>query len=241
MITEWRSPDFQSTLGLVSLLGIIVTVGVLARRRVPWAAVLPAAGFLGLGLIALRNLAPFSFVAAAALASALRPDATAPGGAGSGPATSTWTRADRMVTALAVVVAVVVVVHAASLPALDVSAYPRNVIGAGERDGVLAPGRRVAVQDVVGCYLILRRGRSAGVFIDDRYDMYPVSVSRDYTTLLRGQPGAYDVLARDGIDTVLWDRRQPLVPLLLTSGWKEQVGDKTWVVLTRPGTWPGGG
>jgi hypothetical protein len=235
-ITEWRSPDFQHPLGLVSLVGLVATVGVLARRRLPWAGVLPVACFLGLGLLALRNLAPLSLVAAAGLGAALAEDAVEATDAPTERAR--WTRADRLVTAVALAAAVFVGVDAASSPALDLSTYPRQVVVDGERQGVLAVGRRVATQDVVGCYLILRRGRAAGVFVDDRYDMYPVQVAADYVTLLHATPGAADVLSRHAIDTVLWGRSQPLVPLLVAAGWQEQLGDKRWVVLTRPGTWP---
>jgi len=239
-ITEWRSPNFQSPLGLVSLAGLVVVVGILSRRRLPWEVALPLVGFMGLGLLALRNLAPLSLVAASGVGLALS-DRPSPSPSSEPVAEQTrtrWGRADRFVTALTVAAAVFVGVDAASAPALDLSTYPRSVVIQGESSGVLAVGRRVAVQDVVGCYLILRRGRAAGVFVDDRYDMYPVEVSRDYRTLLRAQPGAAEVLDRRGIDTVLWDRGQPLVPLLLAGGWREDIGDKRWVVLTRPGTWP---
>jgi len=86
----------------------------------------------------------------------------------------------------------------------------------------------------VGCYLILRRGRGAGVFIDDRYDMYPKDLSLDYVTLLRAAPGALEVLDRRSVDAVLWERSLPLVPALQQRGWQEAAGDMRWVLLERP-------
>ena len=57
-----------------------------------------------------------------------------------------------------------------------------------EETGLLAAPHRVAHLDFVGNYLELRFGRRVQVFIDDRYDMYPVEVSRDYRRLLDGYP-----------------------------------------------------
>jgi hypothetical protein len=93
---------------------------------------------------------------------------------------------------------------------------------------------RVAEQDVVGCYLILLRGSKGRVFIDDRVDMYPITVSNDYDTILHAQPAAPQVLDKYGIDTVLWDRHLALKDLLLAhGGWAVSYQDKGWVVLTR--------
>jgi hypothetical protein len=129
---------------------------------------------------------------------------------------------------------VAVVAHALSAGALSLADYPVAVVKEGERLGALAPGRLVATQDTVGCYLILRRGRGAGVFIDDRYDMYPVAVSLDYVALLRGSPGAPDILDRRHVDGVLWERSLPLVATLHDRGWREVAGDRRWVLLQRP-------
>ena len=254
LITEWKPPNFQSAPGFVAALGLAAAVVVLSRRRLPWALILPAGVFVLLGLVAQRNLAPAGIVLAPALGAALlrRPMTTATGAAGEGPAAEPESesgsgsepeapaaptapaRRDRLIGVLVGVVAVVLLGNAISQGSLNLEGYPVEVLAAGERSGVLSPGRLVATQDTVGCYLILRRGRRAGVFIDDRYDMYPVAVSRDYLTLLRANPGALDVLARRGIDVVLWNRSLPLVPALQEDGWREVGGDKTWVLLERP-------
>lgn len=238
-IAEWQSPDFQHPLGRISLVGISAAVLIAVRHRIPWRAGLPFVAFLALGLLALRNLAPFSLVVAASLGVAQ----DHPGSSKSSDVAperqvdGRWTRPDRLAIALFLSVAVFVAVDAARSPSLDLRSYPRDVVDRGEASGVLAVGRRVATQDVVGCYLILRRGRRANVFIDDRYDMYPVSVPKDYVTLLRARPGALAVLDRYRVDTVLWERAQPLVALLRAAGWDERLGDDRWVVFTRPGTW----
>ena len=91
----------------------------------------------------------------------------------------------------------------------------------------------MAHQDFVGNYLELRYGTRVKVFVDDRYDMYPLSVSRDYDQLLGARGGAMEVLDRRGIDIVLWQHKEPLVPLLQAKGWRELYSDKDYVVLQR--------
>ena len=72
------------------------------------------------------------------------------------------------------------------------------------------------------------------VFIDDRVDMYPARVSRDYRTLLAARPGALQVLDRHRVDVVLWDREYPLTALLeQTDHWRQVFSDDDWLVFRR--------
>jgi hypothetical protein len=127
--------------------------------------------------------------------------------------------------------------------ALDLRTYPTQAEAFMASHGLLDASHRVATQDVVGCYLILIRGLNTKVFIDDRVDMYPVSVSDDYDSLLHGSANAVAILNKYNIDTVLWDRNLALVPLLQAAGGWRMVyptpvpssapPDKRWVVLVR--------
>ena len=69
------------------------------------------------------------------------------------------------------------------------------------------------------------------MFVDDRFDMYPLAVSRDYDTLLAAKPGLMDVIERRGVDVVLWQRKLPLVQVLRARGWRETFAEKDYVVL----------
>ena len=236
-ITEWKTADFQSPPGIVAALGLAVACLLLSRQRIRWTVALPAASFVLLGLLAQRNLAPAGIVLAPALGLAL----TRPARDDRGNATDREEQAqapaprrDRVLGVLVAVVALVLLANAVSAGSLDLDDYPVEVVREGERLGVMGTGQLVAAQDTVGCYLILRRGRGAGVFIDDRYDMYPLAVSRDYLTLLRTGAGALEVLDRRGVDAVLWERALPLVPALVDRGWQELAGDGRWVLLQRP-------
>jgi len=236
LIVEWRPADFQTIQGLLAALGLAGAFVMISRQRVPWAQTLPAGAFVVIGLLAQRNLAPAGIVLAPALGAALTRrgttvDRPAPAAAlKKKPAT----RRDRVLGALVGVAAIALLANAVGHGSLDLDYYPEKVMRDGERLGVFEPGQLVATQDTVGCYRILRRGRGAEVFIDDRYDMYPVAVSRDYFTLLRANPGTSEVLERRGVDAVLWERRLPLVPVLLERGWREVAGDARWALLRRP-------
>jgi hypothetical protein len=236
-IVEWHSPNFQESAGLWSLVFVSIALIALLRRKMDWADLLPAVGFLALGLLAMRNVPAAGVVLAPAVGRALRPAGALPGVEArlAPPRAVHW--------ALAGVLAVVYAVFAATTlqgTGLNTKSYP--VAAARQLDalGLLHAPHRVAEQDIVGCYLILRDvtkpegARTTRVFIDDRYDMYPVAVSREYETLLHGSAGALDVLDRQQVDVVIWQRSLPLVGQLQASGrWRQIFSDKTWIALQR--------
>ena len=115
---------------------------------------------------------------------------------------------------------------------LNLKSYPVAAIDYLERSGLRGPSHRIAQQDVVGCFFDLRFGDRARVFVDDRYDMFPLSVSDDYAALLKGNPDSLAVLDRRGVDVVLWDKSLPLVTTLKATGkWQEAYAKGDWVVL----------
>ena len=163
----------------------------------------------------------------------------APGGAG-GPSerrpgpVAPRTGIDRIFTAGLALGFVLVAVGIRQTAGLQLDAYPVAAVSWMDTHGLRGPGHRVAEQDIVGDYLIWRDGRRAAVFIDDRYDMYPVSVSQDSITLVDATPGSLDVLDCRRIDAVLWDRRAALSELLQASGrWSNVHHTARWVVFAR--------
>ncbi len=243
-IVEWRSPNFQSGNSFVALVFIAAGLVVLLRTRLPWADTLPVIGFLGLALVAERNLAPLGIVMAAPLARAL----AGIGVPGEGAAPSAWGDRGREMAgrvgeagwwrALVAVGAVLVVVGllARSLtePALNLSSYPVAAVDHLAAEGRLGPAHRIAEVDVVGCYLIWRAGPATRVFIDDRYDMYPASVVTDASALGDARGGQEAVLDKYGVDTVLWGANGALPGALLAGGrWRRDFADAKWVVLVR--------
>jgi hypothetical protein len=130
-------------------------------------------------------------------------------------------------------------------PGLQFQTYPVAAMDWIDGHGLRGGSHRMAEQDTVGDYLIWRDGSRAQVFIDDRYDMYPVRVSQDAIALVDATPGALDVLDCRGIDVVLWDRRAALSELLSATGqWQNVYQTTRWVVYMRPSRprkGPGGG
>ena len=91
----------------------------------------------------------------------------------------------------------------------------------------------IATRDYVGNLQTLLYGPGAGVFIDDRYDMYPTDLTDDYVSLLRGA-GWQDVLDRRGVDVVLWDRGFQLADLVAASpDWGIVYTEDRWLVACR--------
>ena len=225
-VVEWRSPDFQSGVGMFTLLFVIPALAVLVRARPPWRDVLVVVVFLAMGLIALRNLAVFAIVLAAPLRRALAHGVV--------PRERSVSRVNTVFAGVLVLAALLFGIGGYSGRGLDDRSYPVAALRFLNRQGVLSASHRLATTDIVGCYLILERGARAGVFIDDRVDMYPVPVSRDYIRLLHAEPGALRVLDRREIDLVLWEAERPLTALLSASpDWRRIYRRSDWVVFQR--------
>jgi hypothetical protein len=64
--------------------------------------------------------------------------------------------------------------------------------------------------------------------------MFPLSVSDDYASLLKGNQEALPVLDRRKVDVVLWDKSLPLITTLRATGkWQEVYQKGDWVVMHR--------
>jgi len=227
-IVEWMSPNFQNPPALMFL---VLALLLLVRARLSWRDVVPVVAFVAAGLLAMRNLPIAAVVLAPVLGRVLkRPDSLAP----FPPAPASRERINR-VFALAIVAAFVVFgLSIRTTDPITESGYPVEATTFMEKAGLLTPAHRVAHLDFVGNYLELRYGRRVKVFIDDRYDMYPLDLSRDYRRLLNGYPQWQAILETRRIDVVIWDSELPLTSLLKASGqWLEVYAKGDWVVLRR--------
>jgi hypothetical protein len=228
-IVEWMSPNFQDR--LPTLIFLVLAMLLLVRARLSWRDVVPVVAFLAAGLLALRNLPIAAVVLAPVLGRVLkRPDSLP-------PLPAPPPRRQRLNVVFGAVIAAAFVVFGLAVSSndpIDLSDYPVEATTFLEGSGLLAAPHRVAHLDFVGNYWELRYGRRVKVFVDDRYDMYPVAVSRDYRRLLNGHHEWQAILDTRRIDVVLWDRELPLTPLLESSGqWQEIFGRDDWVVFRR--------
>jgi hypothetical protein len=224
-VIEWSSPDFHSVRGLSFALWVVVFAVVLAkapRGRVTVRDLVVTIPFLLLGLWALRNVAIAPLVGlpvvARAVAGERREDSPLPLG---------WA-----VSALVVGVMLLMGVRAAAQPDFALDAYPVRAMAAVEHHGLL--GQRLLVDDADAGYVILRYWPAQHVFMDDRFDMYPMSVIRDFTTVNGGTRGWDRVLRERGVDVVVWGRDRVLSQLLLQSDdWRVAHRDADYLVFVR--------
>jgi hypothetical protein len=211
-VVEWQSPSFGTSYARLFLLQVALAILLLVRRP-SYRAAVPLVVFVAAALLGTRNIPIASIVLVPGLAVGLagvgRLD-----GRERGPGTGVLAAA---------VVAVGAVIASASLarPAYDLATYPVAAIDWLDQQGLLGPGTRVATTDDVGNLLELQRGSEANTFFDDRYDMYPLDVSRDYVALNRGAENWHEVLDRHEIEYLLWPSATPLGTLVQSSpDWK---------------------
>jgi hypothetical protein len=230
-VVEWQSPDFHRTGDRFALVLLAVGLALLFRARLTWRDSVPAMVFLVLSLYAVRNFPIFAIALAPVLQRILRrPEGAAPRKA----PTESQLRVNRALLATITLGFVVFGALAVVGDSLDLKGFPVVAADYLDTHGLLDQPHRLAHQDSVGNYLEFRFGRRVGVFIDDRVDMYPLRVSRDYVDLLSAKPDALTVLARNGVDVVLWERTLPLTQVLQASGaWRQLYDDGTWVVFEK--------
>jgi hypothetical protein len=220
-VAEWRAPDFRSVPEQL-FLALLALIVVAASRRCPWRQLVPGLVFFASGLLAVRNLGMASLVIVALMA----PSLAGLGGRidGAGPS-----RISRPLAAAAAVGFLVVSLVVALEPAIELSDYPvAEVDWLDTRSLVATEGVSLGHREVVGNYLTLRYGEQARVFMDDRFDFYPLDVITDHNELVLG--GDLDgVLSRRGFDVVLWSAESPL------GRWLEH--DEGWDVVHHDGNW----
>ena len=233
-VVEWMSPDFQRSPARLALIFLTVVVVLLFRARLTWRDVVPAAVFVALGLLAVRNLPVAAVVLAPVVGRVLkRPDYQP-------PLPPPTTAARRVNTLLAGADRGGRRPRPVDPPVRRPPRPGRLPGGGGVVPGAGASAGRAQPGGVDGCRRQLlraafRRAREPPVvFIDDRYDMFPGPVIRDYQRLLDAAPEARGVLETWKVKVVLWERRLPLTAVLKASGnWLEIYSDDRWVVLRR--------
>jgi hypothetical protein len=212
-VVEWRSPDFRTVQGEMLAVWLVVVVCALARtrHRVSRRDLIVAVPFLMLALWAQRNVALVGFATLPIVARALAtPRATS--------ASTRETQARPIGYAVvAGVVAIMVALGAQTLrePAFRTAGHPVKAMQAVERAGLL--GHHIAAPDGWGGYIILKYWPRQRVFVDDRFDMYPVGFMTDYLKVLASGQGWRGMLRRYDVDVVVWPLEKPLAQVLEAS------------------------
>lgn len=220
-VVEWEAPNFDgpSELLYLSLLGLIVLA---AKRGAPWRALLPSLGFLATGFLAIRNINVAVLVLVVLLAPSFRDWFGTLDGGGRGAV-------PRMLTAVAAVAFVVSGVAVTVSPGVDLKAYPIDEVDELAARGLVADESVTLIhREAVGNYLGFRFGSDARVFIDDRFDFYPLDVTEDHLTLLYGGDHG-EILDRRDADVVLWEAEAVL------ADWLDERPE--WDVISRSEDW----
>jgi len=223
-IVEWQTPSFSDPVNVAFLVEVLLAVVLLVARRGTVEDVLVVALFGAAALLASRNVPVGALVITPVLARGLAGMGTIDGAR----------RGFVPTVGLVALIGLGVALTAGAMgrPAYNLSLYPVREVSWLEQHH-LVPGR-VATTDYVGNYLEFRFGTRADAFIDDRADVFPPGVEKDYGVLLSGSEGWQEVLARYRFDVVLWPRTEALASLISEDpGWKVQMTDRHWVVAVR--------
>ena len=222
-IDEWRPPDYGDLAPrLLVLMAGLSVLALLARHR-RFRSSLPLLVFTLLALTSARNVAPAGIIVMAAVAPAL---------AGLG---SDLGRERRPIfgTAALVLGALTLVVALGTLggPQTDLAFYPTGAVDWMEANDLVGPDVRVISRDFVGNYLEARYV-DMPVFMDDRYDMFPVEVIDDYRALMEGDDGWERIARRWEADAVLWNSDADLAEALTASTtWRIAYEDDNWLLV----------
>jgi hypothetical protein len=213
--------------GLAFALWVAVFVVVLAkaRHRVGVRDLVVTVPFLLLGFWALRNVAIAPLVCLPVAARAVALDRR--------PEREPTLRLGWVFAGALAFVALAMGIRASGRADYALDSYPVKAMNAVEEQGLL--GTRVLTDDADAGYVILRYGpERQQVFMDDRFDMFPLPVIRDFTTVNGGTPGWDRVLDEHDVEVVVWGRDRVLSQLLRQSNdWTVTHRDADYLVFVR--------
>ena len=221
-IVEWKSPTFD-TIGQRLFIVQVVAAVLLLVRRSSYRTALPLVVFTAAALLGLRNIPVASLVMIPGMAL---------GAVGLGSIDGARRSLATGLAALGLVaLTLLLALSQLGQENFELRAYPVDAVEWLDEQGLIATETRLVSRDFVGNYLEALEGAEAHVFTDDRYDMFPANVSRDYIGLVRGTVDPNTVLERYDAQVVLWDRDTPLATWLdEADAWGVVYRDDDWVV-----------
>ena len=228
-VVEWLPPKWDRPSEWAFLV-LAVTVLAAWKAGASWRHLLPAIGFFVTGAFAVRNINPATVVMVACAAPAL----SALPGSLTGRGVSV---ASRGIAAISAVLFALVAAYTFITPGIDYRSYPVLEVDWLEAEGLVAqPSVNLIHRDTTGNYLELRFGDDARVFMDDRYDMYPIEVIDDHAELYFGGDFV-GILDRYEADAVLWESEGDFADWLRSddSAWTVTMDGDDWIVAVPAG------
>jgi hypothetical protein len=224
-VTEWRSPDIHTVQGFMlavwgAVFGACLAFG---RHRPSRRDLVVTVPFLFLAIWAERNIALAPLVGVAVAARAVASETGRPLGG---------TPLNRVVAGALVALGATWTVQAAGQPNFDFHRYPVAAMRFVADHGLL--GQRLMSDDGWGGYLILEHWPRQKVFVDDRYDMYPLPVLHDSFHFADADPSWPQILDRWAINVVVWPRHTAIVGRMeADAGWERRYEDDVAAVYVR--------
>lgn len=231
-VVEWRAPTFDSLSQRAFLLQLVLAVLLLVRRPT-YRAAIPMAVFTAAALLGMRNITVASLVLLPAMAA---------GTAGAGSlAAAARLRRGGAVTVAVTALGLALVVSRLQEPDVRLDAYPIRALAYVEEQGIDTRVERMASTEMVGNVLTYIYGPERRVFYDDRFDMYPESVTKVALDLEEAGRGLMAELAELHIDLVLVEQEAPVALALgAASEWRSMLIDEDWLLTCRRGADLGG-
>jgi hypothetical protein len=219
-VSEWQSPNFREAGGMLFGAFVLCTIVLFARKRVGTRDLLITLVFTLLGLWAIRNVG-LTVIAILPIQARLARNEH--------PRPDERSSLHRLMVVTAAVALVLSVVHGAGQEDWHLGAYPVKAFDAIRSHGF--EGRRLYTTDAWGGYVIARAWPDQKVFFDDRYDMYPITVNRDYGIIASVAPKSRETLDKYQVDVVMSPTKGALVQALAErSEWTKIFSDKTATV-----------
>ncbi len=201
-IVEWQSPKLWSA-DTAALGVLLVLVGVGVWRRGHRSRLLLGGAVLAMAAVSARNVPVGALALVPFAAAGLE-------GWGSVGRPAPLSRRTLVVSAV-LVLALAGGIVSVTPPHVNLDPYPAALVDQlAQRRWVATPGIQVVAPDYVGNFLEARFGADANAFIDDRAEVYPLSVIEDYVGLLKGRSDWRGTLDRYGADIVIWPVKERL-------------------------------
>jgi hypothetical protein len=217
-VAEWQAVNLHNATGLVFVVWVFIVMFALYRGHSSRGELLLTLVFVFLGWWAVRNVAIAVVVTIPIVGRAWSR------GKEDDPEAMTGTSTPLLVVVVCLV-GVLLVGKTLSMPNFDVKRYPTAALQSLDAQHRL--GSRLLTTDAWAGYVIYKYWPEQHVFFDDRYDMYPVSITDDYNKILSLKPGWEKVLDKYKIDTIVWPKDGAFVEALAhLPGWKEIRHDK---------------
>lgn len=226
-VVEWQAPAFDSLGQRLFLVQLAIAI-VLVARRPSYRSALVLAVFTLAALLGSRNLSLASLAMLAGMATSVGPVGSL--------RSSHRPRLSRAWLAGAGAASGLMVLGSLESPTVRLQAYPVDALAFIDERHVDLRTTHLAAPEYVGNLIAYTYGPGGRVFYDDRFDMFPGSVSKAALALTKAEPAVFTRLAELDIDLLLVPRDESMALVLTqTVSWRVLFSDEGWLLACRRG------